>query len=136
MKYSSYEQFVRNRVLLYLSKNEDYGDSFNDSLNLYGEVAFYVRAFDKLKRIDSLLQAKSGRKVADEKIEDTILDLYGYCLMFKMWKDEDLSLKYFTSLCYGTDATKFIDFLTEHKLLLADNVKFFESIMALIPLNE
>ena len=33
-----FEQFTRNRVLVYLKKNADYGDSFVNSINALGET--------------------------------------------------------------------------------------------------
>ncbi|MBP3931816.1 MAG: DUF1599 domain-containing protein [Peptostreptococcaceae bacterium] len=74
-----FEQFTRNRVLVYLKKNKDYGDSFVSSINALGETAGLVRILDKVNRLKSLL--KSDNEVS-ESLEDTVLDLFNYVVMF------------------------------------------------------
>ena len=74
-----FEQFTRNRILVYLKKNKDYGDSFVSSINALGETAGLVRILDKVNRLKSLL--KSDNEVS-ESLEDTVLDLFNYVVMF------------------------------------------------------
>lgn len=78
-----FDAVVADLRALYNRKNQDYGDSFNRSLNKRGLVAFVVRAEDKFERIDSLLKNKA--LVKDEAIEDTIRDLANYSIMAVMW---------------------------------------------------
>lgn len=65
----------------YISKNEDYGDSTHKSYRDYGMVSFVVRMQDKLNRIYNLACKNSDRKVEDEKVEDTLLDLANYAIL-------------------------------------------------------
>ena len=74
-----FEQFTRNRVLVYLKKNADYGDSFVNSINALGETAGLVRILDKVNRLKSLLKSDSE---VNESLEDTVLDLFNYMVMF------------------------------------------------------
>ena len=74
-----FEQFTRNRVLVYLKKNADYGDSFVNSITALGETAGVVRILDKVNRLKSLLKADSE---VNESLEDTVLDLFNYVVMF------------------------------------------------------
>ena len=74
-----FEQFTRNRILVYLKKNKDYGDSFVSSIGALGETAGLVRILDKVNRLKSLL--KSDNEVS-ESLEDTVLDLFNYVVMF------------------------------------------------------
>lgn len=84
------EKFVRDRVLVYLKKNKDYGDSFNESIRIFPDAG-RVRILDKVNRLKSLMVAKHG-EVSDESIQDTILDLFNYAVMHSAWDEEDTSL--------------------------------------------
>lgn len=68
----------------YQKKNADYGDSFSRSIDLYGYVAGLVRMSDKWNRLNALLAPGAERKVEDEKVQDTLLDLASYCIMMAM----------------------------------------------------
>ena len=65
---------------IYSRKNADYGDSF---AKVRKEVpnAILVRLMDKMERIKTLLLNGERLQVADEKVDDTLLDLANYCLM-------------------------------------------------------
>lgn len=64
---------------LYARKNHDYGDSFGKSYAEYGMTMACIRLEDKLNRLKSL--TKNDQKVADESIEDTLMDLANYSIM-------------------------------------------------------
>lgn len=66
---------------LYKSKNSDYGNSVTDTFNKFGIDAYLVRMYDKINRVYSLTRAQADRKVSDEKIEDTLLDLANYAIL-------------------------------------------------------
>ena len=76
---------------LYITKNADYGDSVHDTYEKYGLVSFLVRLEDKLNRARTL-STKDGF-VADEKLEDTLLDMANYAILavieMKAEKTED-----------------------------------------------
>lgn len=65
---------------IYSRKNADYGDSF---AKVRKEVPneILVRLMDKMERIKTLLLNGERLQVADEKVDDTLLDLANYCLM-------------------------------------------------------
>lgn len=69
---------------LYIKKNADYGDSVSVTYKKYGDVSFLVRMEDKLNRLHSLTQNK--QQVADEKMEDTLIDLANYCILMLIEK--------------------------------------------------
>ena len=60
-------------------KNSDYGNSFEKTINEYGNTAYYLRTEDKLSRLKSL--DKKDRKVLDESKIDTLKDIIGYTLL-------------------------------------------------------
>jgi hypothetical protein len=68
---------------LFKRKNQDYGDAFAQ----YGVIGVILRINDKIQRAISI--SKSGiNLVADEKIEDTLLDLHNYAAMALMLLQE------------------------------------------------
>ena len=69
----------------FLKKNADYGSSFEESLNEFGEVAGIVRISDKYRRLVNV--TKNENKVLESKI-DTLKDMANYCLMLAVWLEE------------------------------------------------
>lgn len=65
---------------LYERKNHDYGDSFGKSYDEYGMAMPCIRLEDKLNRLKALTR-NGDQQVADESIEDTLLDLANYAIM-------------------------------------------------------
>ncbi len=84
------ETFIREQVLTYLKKNKDYVDSFNKSLDKHGDKAYIIRAEDKVSRFIRL--SSSFAEVQDEKVEDTVCDLFNYTAMFIAWKENSTLL--------------------------------------------
>lgn len=64
---------------IYTRKNNDYGNSFDKSLDEFGIVTAIVRMEDKFNRLKSLLN--NEQKVKDESFEDTLIDLANYSVM-------------------------------------------------------
>lgn len=64
----------------YAAKNADYGDSFARVRKEEGDAVILVRLKDKLYRLETLLHG-ADRKVNDESVDDTLLDLANYCIM-------------------------------------------------------
>ena len=60
-------------------KNKDYGNSFDRTLEVYGDVAYFLRIEDKLSRLRCLTKKKVC--ITDESIEDTLKDIIGYTLL-------------------------------------------------------
>lgn len=66
----------------YKKKNSDYGDSFSQTFQKLGVISAVTRISDKYNRLVSLCtKPEEERKVKDESITDTLLDLANYCLM-------------------------------------------------------
>jgi hypothetical protein len=65
---------------LYERKNADYGDSFSQLRKRYPNFVC-MRLFDKLNRLDTIIQPGYECKVSDEKIEDTLMDIANYAIM-------------------------------------------------------
>lgn len=83
---STIEQFkeiVDKMVHLYEIKNQDYGNSFEQSCDNFGITAGLIRIADKFNRIKSL--SKKDNLVKDESIEDTLVDLANYSIMTLIW---------------------------------------------------
>lgn len=65
----------------YERKNADYGDSFAKLREEFPD-AILIRLTDKLNRLKTLYKiGNKRRRVKDESIEDTLLDLANYCIM-------------------------------------------------------
>lgn len=68
-----FRDITNSMIQTYQAKNQDYGNSFEKTLDRFGLVASIIRLSDKMNRIESLSQKKA--KVESESIEDTLLDL-------------------------------------------------------------
>ena len=67
---------------LYDSKGQDYGDSFGETYQKLGIISAITRISDKYNRLISLAtKPEEERKVKDESIQDTLLDMANYCIM-------------------------------------------------------
>ena len=65
---------------LYARKNADYGDSFGKSFEEEGLAMARIRLGDKFNRFKTLSRSVE-RKVLDESVRDTLIDLANYALM-------------------------------------------------------
>lgn len=65
---------------LYARKNADYGDSFGKSFEEEGMAMARIRLGDKFNRFKTLSRSVE-RKVLDESIRDTLIDLANYAIM-------------------------------------------------------
>lgn len=65
-----YTQLVQDVLLV---KNADYGDSWRR----HGAFGIVVRLFDKLTRLENLLQSRQAPSV-NESLQDTAIDIVGY----------------------------------------------------------
>ena len=66
----------------YECKNRDYGNSFSDTYQKLGIVSAVTRITDKYNRLVSLcMKSEEERKVKDESIRDTLMDMANYCMM-------------------------------------------------------
>lgn len=72
---------------LYARKNQDYGNSFDKSLDEDGLLVLKIRLGDKYKRFSQLIS--NDQMVGDESMRDTLIDLANYALMGVMWMDKN-----------------------------------------------
>ena len=75
------KQVTSEMVTMYETKNSDYGDSFAKTWSAYGAMSFFIRAADKLNRLEALLLNNKVQQVKDESIKDTLKDLATYSIM-------------------------------------------------------
>lgn len=97
---STMMQYAKDMIDQFEKKNEAYGDSFGRSFREYGEIAALVRMGDKFHRIQSLFSG-ANKKVADESVKDTLIDLAYYCLM-TVFELEERENKNYTSTISNT----------------------------------
>ena len=77
-----YQTIINNLEDTYKRKNSDYGNSVGDTYEKFGDVSFLTRITDKYNRILSLADKGQCGEVKDGALEDTILDLANYCLLW------------------------------------------------------
>lgn len=83
-----YEYILNNLEETYKAKNNDYGNSVADTYEKFGDISFLVRITDKYNRLLTLCNPNAPKqRVKDEKIDDTILDLANYCLLWLVEKE-------------------------------------------------
>lgn len=70
-----------------VSKNLDYGNSFDSQMNEFGLVAGVIRLNDKLNRLKQLSKENHNRQVNDESLYDTVKDTAGYAVLLMRWLD-------------------------------------------------
>lgn len=80
---NEYQQIINKLYKIYVDKNHDYGNSFDDTCDEFGLIAPIIRMNDKIKRCKSVL--KNNDFKVNESLEDTISDLANYCIMTLMW---------------------------------------------------
>lgn len=67
---------------VYARKNSDYGNSFGETFDKLGIISAVTRISDKYNRLCALAtKSEEERKVKDESITDTLLDMANYCIM-------------------------------------------------------
>lgn len=83
-KATLHKEIINNIHTMYKDKNEDYGDSFDKSLDKFGLLSSLIRLTDKMNRFEQLIDGES--KVISESIDDTLLDMANYAIMTVMWR--------------------------------------------------
>ena len=76
---------------IFIRKNHDYGNSFEQSLNEEGITASRIRMGDKWNRYKQLSKGVKAQ-VNDESIKDTLIDIATYAIMTIMWLDKQQGL--------------------------------------------
>lgn len=75
-----HSELCRKMHQLYERKNADYGDSFSQLRHRYPNFVC-MRIFDKLNRLETIMQPGYECKVSDETVEDTLMDIANYAIM-------------------------------------------------------
>ena len=88
-----YQYILSNLEDTYKRKNSDYGNSVGDTYEKFGDISFLTRITDKYNRILSLADKGECGEVKDEALEDTILDLANYCLLWLVEREHDAQEK-------------------------------------------
>ena len=65
----------------FIAKNADYGSSFAETFEEFGVLTAVTRMSDKWNRLKKIVKSNGEHKVADETLEDTLLDLATYAIM-------------------------------------------------------
>lgn len=79
-KIAIHDEQCRKMHQLYERKNADYGDSFSQLRRRYPNFVC-MRIFDKLNRLETIMQPGYKCKVSDETVEDTLMDIANYAIM-------------------------------------------------------
>lgn len=85
-KEKSHKKLTDDIHQMFLRKNRDYGNSFENSLDEWGLLPSVIRIQEKLDRTKTSL--KKELLVNDESVEDTFLDLANYAIMTVMWLEK------------------------------------------------
>ena len=76
---NEYQQIINKLYKIYVDKNHDYGNSFDDTCDEFGLIAPVIRMNDKIKRCKSVL--KNNDFKVNESLEDTISNLNNNYIM-------------------------------------------------------
>ena len=87
LKQESLNSISGEIINLLIKKNRDYGNSYFKLREEFGRVAFVVRLADKIERLKTLLKNKP--QVMDEREENTIKDIIGYCLLELYFRQDE-----------------------------------------------
>ena len=89
---STFAGILRKMNTLYRCKNNDYGNSFDQTMDKFGILSSVIRINDKVNRLNNLVDPTKQVQIK-ETIEDTLLDLANYCVMTLAYlKDEQKSV--------------------------------------------
>ena len=77
-KVTRFREITEQMADLYERKNKDYGDSFSQLNDEFGEIAGLIRLSDKLNRLKTLVDSTAE---VNESKKDTLIDLANYAIM-------------------------------------------------------
>ena len=78
----SYLGIINEMVSTHERKNSDYGDAAYKGYKKYGDYYFLVQLSNKLSRLESLTVNNTRQQVLDESIDDTLMDMANYAIMY------------------------------------------------------
>lgn len=77
-----YSSILRRMDNTHTRKNSDYGDAAYKGYKKYGDYYFLVQLHNKLTRLENLTINNKKPQVEDESIDDSLLDLANYAVMY------------------------------------------------------
>jgi len=80
--YYQYGRILERMDDTHRKKNSDYGDAAYKGYKKYGDFYFMVQLHNKFSRLESLTINNKTQMVKDESIDDTLLDMANYAIMF------------------------------------------------------
>ena len=78
----SYSNILKRMDDTHTRKNNDYGDAAYQGYKKFGDYYFLVQLHNKLSRLESLTVNNKTQQVKDESIDDTLLDMANYAVMY------------------------------------------------------
>ncbi len=78
---TTHDALLRELADTYRKKNSDYGGSFHRSFSEFGISSGMIRISDKYYRALNLSKKPEARKVMDESLRDTLMDMANYCIL-------------------------------------------------------
>lgn len=84
----NFQKITGEMLALTSAKNADYASDSDPFANFrtFGELGILVRMSDKFARLKTLLVDKKDATVANETVEDTILDLATYSVLLLTYR--------------------------------------------------
>ena len=80
----SFVEVTNELTELYVAKDNDYVDSFNDLLYEFGLITVVIRLQDKMNRLKTIAKSGGEYSVKDETTRDILTDLANYSIMALM----------------------------------------------------
>ena len=77
----TFETIINECREIYKKKNSDYGNSATKTYEQFGDISYATRINDKINRINSLI-ITNKQEIKDESIDDTIMDLANYAILW------------------------------------------------------
>lgn len=83
----TFEDILDEMLNTYRKKNEDYGNSFSETIQEFGFIPAVARISDKVKRMKNIVK---GQKMNyDESLRDALMDAACYCVLTVMELDKN-----------------------------------------------
>ena len=80
--YYRYGNILKRMDETHTRKNSDYGDAAYKGYKKFGDYYFMVQLHNKYQRLESLTIGNKTQQVNDESIDDTLLDMANYAVMY------------------------------------------------------
>ena len=80
--YYRYGNILKRMDDTHTRKNSDYGDAAYKGYKKFGDYYFMVQLHNKYQRLESLTIGNKTQQVNDESIDDTLLDMANYAVMY------------------------------------------------------